>query len=188
MKSLVQVILFSVLTLPVASSQNLDWSQTSFSLTAQWISPQKDFGTYWKGGPAAGAYARIPLNHPLSITAVGLVSWHAPAETPRKANIPQVLLFQLGGGFSLEQSLSGGLDASIAVRLVNNAFIMTGPPVRPGFENAVESEFGISFEGALILQTASTPIALLASYQPILVGLDPVGIISVGLSVGLSRP
>lgn len=188
MKSLIQATVLSVLVLPVASSQNINWSQTSFSLTAQWISPQKDFGTYWKSGPAAGAYVRIPLNHPLSITAVGLISWHAPAETPRKTDIPQVLLFQIGGGFSLEQNLTESLDASMAVRLVNNAFIMTGPAVRPGFENAVESEFGISFEGALTLKTNSAPISLLASYQPIFVGLDPVAIISVGLSVGLSRP
>ncbi len=187
-RCLLQATAFLALLSPAVSSQNLNWSQTSFSLTAQWISPQMDFGTYWKAGPAAGAYARIPLDHPLSITAVGLVSWHAPAETPRKAEIPQVLLFQLGGGFSLEQNLSGNLDASVAVRLVNNAFIMTGPPVRPGFENAVESEFGISFEGALVLQTNSVPISLLASYQPIFVGLDPVAIIAVGFSVGLSRP
>ncbi len=173
----------------IACSQTLDLSKTAFSLTAQWIIPQKEFHTYWNDGPAVGAYAEIPLNHPLSISAVGLVSWHSPAETPRKAGIPQVLLFQLGGGFSLNQSLSGNIDASIAVRLVNNAFILTGPAVRPGFENAVESEFGISFEGALTMKPESTPpISLLASYQPIFVGLDPVAIMSVGLAMGLSHP
>jgi len=170
----------------IASSQTLGWSETKFSITAQWISPQKEFGTYWNNGPALGGYAEIPLNHPVSITAIGIVSWHSPAETPRKGSIPQVLLFQLGGGFALSQGLSDGLETSIAVLLVNNAFIMTGPAVRPGFENALESEFGVSFEWSLTMKPESIPpISLHASYQPIFVGLDPVAIISLGLAVGL---
>ncbi|MEX2117693.1 MAG: hypothetical protein WEB37_12485 [Bacteroidota bacterium] len=185
-KILFLIVLSSGGMVSFASSQALDWSETTFSLTAQWISPQKDFGTYWNNGPAVGAYAGIPLNHPISITALAIVSWHSPAETSRKAKIPQVLLFQLGGGFALSQNLSESLDVSFAVLLVNNAFIMTGPAVRPGFENAVESEFGISFEWTLTMKPESTPpLSFLASYQPIFVGLDPVAIISIGLAVGL---
>lgn len=180
------IVAFVLGGVSVASAQTPDWSGITFSLTAQWISPQKDFGTYWKSGPAAGAYAEVPLNGPLSIKALGIVSWHSPAETPRKAKIPQVLLFQLGGGFSLSQSLGSNLNTSAAVLLVNNAFIMTGPPVRPGIENAFESEFGISFEWTLGIKPESLPpISLHASFQPIFVGLEPVSIISIGLAVGL---
>ncbi len=172
--------------LSIGSAQTPNWSEITFSLTAQWISPQRDFGTYWKSGPALGGYANIPLNDPLSITALGLVSWHSPAETPRRARIPQVLLFQLGGGLSLSQSLYENINTSITVLLMNNAFIMTGPPVRPGFENAVESEFGISFEWALTVKPKSIPpISFQASYQPIFVGLDPAAIVSLGFVVGL---
>jgi hypothetical protein len=180
------LVAFLLMGLSISSAQTLNWSETTFSLTAQWISPQRDFGTYWENGPALGAYARIPLNNPLSITALGIVSWHSPAETPRKAGIPQVILFQLGGGFSLSQSLHENLSTSIAVLLINNAFIMTGPPVRPGFENAFESEFGVSFEWSLTMKPESfPPVSIHTSYQPIFVGLDPVAIVSLGLAVGL---
>lgn len=180
------IVVFLLGGLSITSAQTPDWSGTTFSLTAQWISPQNDFGTYWNNGPAAGAYAEVPLNGPLSLKALGIVSWHSPAETPRKSNIPQVLLIQLGGGFSLTQSLGNNLSTAVAVVLVNNAFILTGPPVRPGIENAFESEFGISFEWALGMKPDSIPpISLHVSYQPIFVGLEPVSIISIGLAVGL---
>ena len=170
-----------------ASAQHIDWSSTRFSGTVQWIVPQKEFGTYWNDGPAVGLFADIPMEGPFSPVAMGIFSWHSAAESPRKSLIPPVLLFQLGGGVTWTHGLSPTVDVTLGAMLVNNAFILTGPAVRPGFDNEVESEFGFSSSATLTINTGSLPpFSFLVSYQPILVGLEPVAIASFGLVMRIS--
>lgn len=184
----VLLLLIAVVTPSLLFPQTPDWSNLRFSVRAEWIAPQRDFGTYWMNGPGIGLNGAVPVEGGFSLAAMGVFSWHAPAETPRKSSIPQILLFQLGGGILVTQGLFEGLDGRLTVQLVNNAFIMTGPAVRPGFENAIESEFGIVFTAGLTLHTSALPeITVFGSYQPIFVGLDPVATVSLGLAVGLER-
>jgi hypothetical protein len=184
MRAILRAIILGGVLLNVTYSQEIDWSLLTFSVTGQWIAPQKEFGAYWNNGPALGVYADVPVRRPLFLSASGILSTHSVAETPRKSGIPHVVLVQLGGGLSLLYDLSASVHVGLTAHLVNNTFIFSGPAARPGFENAMESEFGFSLTALLAWKSGVLPpIVALASYQPILVGLEPVAIVSVGLGV-----
>lgn len=168
------------------SGQEIDWSSLTFSVAGQWIFPQKGFGTYWNNGPGLSLYADVPVNHPLSLFASAVVSPHSVAETPKKQQIPPLVLVQLGGGFLVGTNHRALFRVGVGIQLVNNTFIFSGPAARPGFENAVESEFGIAFTGIITWKPdVLPPLQAILSYQPILVGLEPVAVFSVGLGVRL---
>lgn len=168
------------------SGQEINWSSLTISIAGQWIAPQRNFGTYWNNGPGFSLHADVRLDNPLFLLASATLSTHSVAETPKKPQIPPVVLIQLGGGFLIGANQTAPLRAGLGVQLVNNTFIFSGPAARPGFENTVESEFGIAFTGMLTWKSGVLPpLQALLSYQPILVGLEPVAVLSFGLGVRL---
>jgi len=168
------------------SGQEIDWSSLTISVAGQWIFPQKGFGTYWNNGPGLSLSVDVPVNTPVSLVASATVSPHSVAETPKKQQIPPVVLVQLGGGFLVATNQTAPLGAGFGIQLVNNTFIFSGPAARPGFENAVESEFGIAFTGLVTWKSGILPpLQAILWYQPILVGLEPVAVFSIGLGLRL---
>lgn len=178
------VIVFLVLCPAGGRAQQIDWNALTYSLSVQWIAPQKNFGTYWNQGPGLFLDADVPVEGPVSLLASAGISHHSVAETPRKGSVPPVTLFQLAGGFAVTGKISPTANAALGIQLVNNAFIFSGPHARPGFENAVESEFGLAFSAMLTWRSGFLPpLVGRVSYQPIFVGLEPVAVAGFGLGV-----
>lgn len=184
MRTIALAVVIPVLGLTGAHAQQIAWDALTYSISAQWVAPQKDFGTYWNDGPGLILDADVPIEGPVSLLATGGISHHSVADTPIKDRVPPVTLLQLAGGFAVTQSLSPAAEARLSVQLVNDTFIFSGPHARPGFENAVESEFGLAASAMLIWRPGSLPpLVGRVSYQPIFVGLKPVAVFSFGLGV-----
>lgn len=184
MRTIALALGLSVLCPTGAFTQQVDWDALAYSFSVQWVAPQKDFGTYWNEGPGLVLDTDVPIEGPVSLLASGGISHHSVAETPKKDRIPPVTLLQLAGGFAVTQSLTSAAEARLSVQLVNDTFIFSGPHARPGFENVVESEFGVAASAMLIWRSGSLPpLVGRVSYQPIFVGLEPVAVFSFGLGV-----
>ncbi len=165
------------LVTPAAFSQPVDFSETSFDVSVEWMIPHREFGEFWKPGPGAGLRAETPLAKSFLLTVGGRLSWFQRSESPRKDLIPHIVLVTLNVGLQSKTRLSPSLWLSGELSLANNTFIFTGPAAPDDFDNTVESEFGL--QGLLRIHLGR--IGLSVSYQHIFTGLDPVAVTSVGV-------